>query len=83
MFRIYQLKIDSKGKRALFDLNPFFYPPKAIERAAGAFRGICSVKSMQKGSRLMLELIVPKKLNAEETALNFLNYALSIRREMC
>jgi hypothetical protein len=79
---IYQLKIDREHNTALLDLNAFFYPPKVIGESAAAFREACSVKHSRKGDRLLIEILPAKSGNAEEIALNFLNYALSVRKEL-
>ena len=82
MFAIYQLRVNKEKNSAFLDLNPFFYPPKAIELTAAEFRKFCSAKQSQKNQRLLLELKVSTGFDAEQVALSFLNYALSLRKEM-
>lgn len=82
MFSIYQLKVNKKKNSAFLDLNPFFYPPKAIELTASTFKKFCLAKQKQKGQRILLELAVFKDFDVEEVALSFLNYVLSLRKEM-
>ena len=79
-FRIYQLKILKEKSTALLDLNPCFYPKKAVGIAAKAFKGVCSAKMQLNGNRLLVELKFPKGSDAEEIALNFANHALSASR---
>jgi len=82
VFCIYQIKADQGSGKAFLDLNPFFYPPEAIEKTVEAFKELCSIKTIRQGQRLELELSAVNKADCETIALNFLNYALSLRREM-
>jgi hypothetical protein len=82
VFCIYQLKIDESKNIASLDLNPFFYPETVIAQAKKEFSKLCSFKSNSKNNRLHLEIRVSKGLDAEQTALNFLNFALALRREL-
>ena len=75
-----QIKLD-KGK-ALVDLSKFFYPKQVLNLALKEFKEIADISIEEKENRLFLK-IAPKKGNkAEETALQFCNFALSLRQEL-
>jgi len=76
---MHQLRVNKKQNTALLDLNPFFYPESVVEQAAKAFEGLCSVSHSSRANRLFVE-IAPKQGPCEKTALEFLNYLLSLRK---
>lgn len=79
---MHQIKVNREKNSALLDLNPFFYPLKTVKETAVAFKALCSTKFREEGGRLLVEIKAKPKQDCEETTLNFLNYALAVRKEM-
>ncbi len=80
--QIHQIKVEQGGKRALLDLNPFFYPEKAVRETASAFKKVCKASFRQENNRILVELLPTKGADCRELSLKFANYALSASREM-
>ena len=82
MLIIYQLKTSRQEKKAVLNLNSFFYPTQVLEKTAKEFSEICAAKISRKENRTFLELNIKGKYSEEEVALNFINHATALRKEM-
>ena len=80
--QIHQVKVEQGGKSALLDLNPFFYPEKAVQKTASAFKEVCRAKFQTKNNRLIVELSTLGQEDLKELAKKFLNYALFVSKGM-
>lgn len=82
VLHIYQLKVFAARKKAVLDLNKFFYPKKTIEKTAKAFKDVCKTKCEEKQNRFVVQLFFPNKQGIKKNALAFANYALALSKEM-
>ena len=82
MIKIHQIKIEQGGKKAILDLNPFFYSEKAVSETASAFKEVCKTKVHTENSRTLVELSPIGSEDCKELAKKFANFALSVSKEM-
>ncbi|MDP6670891.1 MAG: HxsD-like protein [archaeon] len=82
MIKIHQIKIEPDSKKALLDLNPYFYSKKAISETALAFKEVCKTTVKTENNRTIVELSPIGSEDCEELAKKFANFALSVSREM-
>lgn len=80
MIEIHQIKIDQEGKKAVLDLNSFFYSEKAVSETATAFKEVCKTKFHTENSRTIVELSPIGDEDCRELAKKFANFALSVSR---
>ena len=75
-------QITLAGNTAVLDLNKFFYPLHVLQQASTRFEKIAKVSVQEEGGRAIVSLEPKEKGSVEETALEFCNFALALKREL-
>jgi len=76
-----QITIDKKKNTAAVNVNSFFYPLHLLQFAKAEYAGIAKISISQGKGRALVEISPKEKRAAEETALQFCNFVLSLKRE--
>jgi len=74
-------QIQLEKGHALINLNAFFYPLNLVQWSSAEFKKFATVSIRKENGRVLVDLAPGKGKSAEETALHFCNYVLSLRRE--
>lgn len=77
---MHQITLDSQN--ATIDLNALFYPKHLLGQAAARFRQIAEVSVREENGRHLVTIKPAERGTAEETALEFCNYLLALKREL-